>query len=486
MKRIIALFLVLCTLTLSLVSCGFLSQLEQLGDNMHGEDEKEEELKKPETSEQLLSNIDIVMDALKSYSSSISLDATVTISDENGNELEISIGSKGKSVVANTGNGECDYYEQIRVTTKIIDKLNKNNIIEQSTVNSLKGYTDGMIFLSDVSEEKQLDRSICAKMTYKEFEEYESDGDMPDFFDVAITSQNVEMTEGEDGKFTLKTSKADRGYMDDMTNALELDAEIFGAIEDIEITVVADKDYRVERIDMKFKFDGKGMAEVEMSASETYGEYDTAAFPSDKLDSSEFVRIDSISLLDELDELFEKQLSSEMGSFNRKYTYTITPKMSTAQSYSEICNVKYKDEAPDYWYEMTVTASNVQSTITYNDGTLILPDGTAYPQTAEDARGTVKGLMDPIAFDSSLVKSVTKESDGRYIIKYCVADPDLYEEAASTDLKTSLKGAVTCEIILYTTAGQLTKYECTVKVDYVSNAMFNSPGKAEFKYEIDF
>lgn len=373
----------------------------------------------PETAEALWEKIDGAMNALDSYEVDLSMKMNFFMSG-----YEVSGKATGTAIEA--GVTTDDYYFYQKMVTKVqCDELDLNE-----NVTAIYGYNEGLAFVSN--EGGGLEQKLCAPMTREEFRDYVSDSDLND---LALNDcTGAEFVKNEDNTWSLTYS----GYTKVAVNAL---AEAFGIDEetsdmigaevlDLKVSISADENFFVKRMDVEFIFDVEEDEVPVITATAEYSEYNTAKRITGYIKPESYNQIEDLRLPENIGEMLKAREDAEEGTFTLDLDQTVMV-MGNKSSYRETDKVNYGRRDGGYFYDIEAEIKGSTVDITYENGKQkVTQNGetSTVSQTAAEAKEFIESLINSANYNKMYVTNVTKVEEGVYTIEMAVVNTAVYEQ----------------------------------------------------------
>lgn len=473
MKKIFVIFLAICLCLTVFTSC---------------QPVKEPDFE-PQNAKALWDKMNETMDSLNSYEST----GTGKISFNIAN-VKFSMEMEMKLIVAGLKEGDYYYYSFSEMTADQTDGAVLGSAsTEIMNEKSIEAFHDGKMFISTVSKERT--QKVYSSLTKEEYIAYREsqeakNGDI-DYNDCTTAS----FTHNEDGTWTLQYSGYTKKTVDKMLGTfgmMEMDFDF--DVEDLEFFILADEEFRVKEMNVKFIFDERSM---ESSApffeiKTQYANFNAATPITDTLNPADYTEIPDCRLLTELEDMIEALEDSKNGSFTLDMAQTLTvPSLEQRQVYKETDTVTYGEQNGSYFYDIKAVSGSDTFEISYANGKQtirISGQEQTVSQTKADAKAYINGLINTAKYSSDYVSRITKKAEGVYEIQCDRPDTTNYEaifEAYSGDLleisqtiTVTVKDGKIEKIENYTFAKGTasTGYQrISMEIEVISTNIFNHP-----------
>ena len=381
----------------------------------------------PKAAEQLWERIGEVMQAYDAHEISMEMDMVMVVKG-----YAVKSSATG-TLIEDTGE---DYYYYSETNVKV--ECDELDLKQESR--AISAYVDGKAF--ELRSEDGHERKLYSKMTAEQYAAYLAADREESSFDADITDcTNATFAKNEDKTWTLTYSGYTKKAIKGITGALSTqELDVFGAdIVDVKVTFLTDEDFCVTDISMEFEFDTEEDAKQTPALNvrmklEAMG--DAVVRVTDTVDPAKYKEVDDLAIRKQLDDMIKQRAEAEQGSFEYKMSQTVKV-MGQSQTFSETDQVKYGMEDGKYYYDITVDADGVSSTVTYKNGTqTVVSGGESYdvPQSEDEAKEFIASLInDPsLGYNAEQVTNIKKKNDGVWEIELAVADSATFEELFKT------------------------------------------------------
>lgn len=397
MKKILAFLLVFCLCATIFVSCG--------------------KYFKPKTAKDLWDKINETMDSLDSYEMNMTGNMELQV-----NNVKISMDISTKNIVSGQ-NGD-DYYDYSVSDSTM--KTTRNNGYWDTTVSekekSIEAFHNGKMFLSTETSSGRT-RKLYSSLTKDEYIAYQ-ESRSADFADMDFNDcTNASFAQNEDGTWSLSFSGYTKKTVDTMTEAFGMDQSGMDLkIEDMEISVLADGEFRVTEMKVKFIFDedNETIKEPSLEMTAKYASFNAATPITDTLNPADYMEIPDCRLLTEIEDMIKALEEKKDGSFTLALEQKMSGfKLSRSQTYTETDTVAYGEKNGSYFYDITATASGEAIEISYANGNQTIRVSGAeqtVDQTEDEAKAYINGLINNAKYSANAVGTITKKADGVYEI----------------------------------------------------------------------
>lgn len=407
MKRRIFAILLVFTLLVSLAACG--------KEKTPANTEPEEKPFVPTTASELWEKADSVMEALESYGIKQEMKMVFYAS---GNKIETDAVAEGVY-----SNGEENYYRYMTAKNHMVCQA----LSMDETIESKEAYYDGKMYRLNKSTD--VDQKLCSPISAEDYKEYEEDSLLEDVdFDDCMRK---DFSGQEDGTWKLAFSGYTKKTIGLVMKEFDLDDELLGAdVLDMDVALLADADFRVKELEIKFLFDLEedSTTAPEFTIKSSYDRYNEAKFDFEAFLPEEYTQVDDLLILDEFEEGIEEHQNSKKGKF------TLTSKSDTkfmGQTFTEEeeDRVSYGEENGSYYYDLTAETDEGKVEMSYRGGALkvtVNGESESGSQTEDEAKATVDELIDSATFTKEYVTGVEKSAEDTYLIKIDKLSEDIW------------------------------------------------------------
>ena len=420
--------------------------------------------KKPEpaTAMELWELVDKKMESANSYECDGTLDMIFYM---NGFKFE----SKATAVQVMIGDEEKEDYYSYEFTKS---EMSCDELSMKQTINAIQAYNEGYAFYSKLTDGNG--NSFCSKMTPVEFEEHFSSSVSEDFEYGDCTK--AEYKKNDDGTWTLSfsgyTKKAVGVFLKDI--GME-DGELGADILDMNITMTANSDFYAIEIILEFVFDVEetDTAIPVLKQVQKYNNFDAATKITDTIKKDEYTEVADLRVIQNVEDALNDFAAAAEGSF----TLDVKQEMKDSADsvvINEKDTVSFGKKNGGYFYVADCILSGQNVSITYKSGvqTITIGEETQnLPQTEEEAKDYVAGVLNSAAYSVDLISGMEKVKDGVY--KLAVSEPDTEKyEAYLANYGITLKSA-TQEIVVTFDGDTLKSMESEVKIlaEYTENGV---------------
>ena len=414
---------------------------------------KPTEEEKINSAADLMGKIDAKMESLKSYQSDLTVEIKTKIQGMNceatmtGLMIEL----------------EDYYYEMMEGTTVIkMGSLLGTDITMKTK--ELEAFYNGRMFVW--KEQDDVTQKVYSSLTAAEYKEYseKQEDDLDIDYNECVNS-NFE--QNEDKSWTLTYSGYTKKVINKMVKAFGEDL-FEEEIVDMEITIHANEDFTAKDIEIKMIFEDTATSSW-FTMFMQYSKYDEATAITDTLNLAEYQEIADCRLLKEFEDMFEDLEDAENVSFTLNLEQKMTAEyLNFEQIYNETDNVTYGKKEGKYFYNATASYDDGEMKIVYENGNqTVTVDGEPFtvPQTEQEAKEFVGGLINAAQYESIRVSHIEKIGDGVYAITYGKPDDALYGELFESLNIHSLDIVPSHTIVITVQDGKLVKVESELKAE---------------------
>ena len=330
------------------------------------------------------------------------------------------------------------------------------------TVESIKAYRDGKMYISHLSGESE--QKFFSAMTFEEFCATEENS----FKDIDyIDCTKSEFAKNSDGTWSLKLSGYTMKTINVMLDDWNITESGMGAeVLDMEVTVVADSNFRALTMEEKVVFEiGEDPAVVpEVVFTVNYSKFNEVQRDPAQLNTDGFVEVDDVRVLKKVTDGIENIQNASSGKFTLDIKQTVKMLGETSTS-TEKDTVTYGKQNGGYYYNIIAKTDSVKYDISYKSGTQTIKQGSdsyTYNMTDDEAKGNVDDLINAAYYKETLVSSIEKIEEGVY--KFAINKPDTSVIESQLGSAISVKSA-TEEMIVTLSGDSITRIESVIKVN---------------------
>lgn len=308
----------------------------------------------------------------------------------------------------------------------------------------VEAYYDGKIYRAikdDIHDQK-----FCSVMSHEEYDQLQT-GELTDGFQI-LDCKTAEYSEEENG-WNLTFSGYTKKTIDQMVMSAGL-AEDFlgGSVQDMQVTIAADKDFYVREMKINFVFAPEA-AEYKPNFSVTvaYSNLNTATFDPELLKPEEYVEIEDIRILETISAAIAQRQNAQLGQFDItiKTTEVFREKTSTA---TETGSMVYGKKDSGYYYLFNIDIDGKSSEIRYENNVQTVTTGsqsyTGEMSEDEAAKVYVSSLIDSARYNPLAINNIEKLEEGVYLLTSNTPDLSDYLEgigisSANQQIKITFK-----------------------------------------------
>ncbi len=394
MKRIFSIFLVICLCIPFLTSCS----------------------SNPQSADALWEKINKTMDSLKSYEAN----GKGTMSFQKRDTYFTTAEFTRKTIIANANKKNFYYYSASEITAPDIHS------IQSKTTKSIEAFHDGNMFIS--MDSNIYNQKLRSSLTAKEYRNYrEKQTSFYGNIDIANYTE-ASFTHNEDKTWTLTFSGYTNKTLEQTFDSFGFDKNVFVYdIRDMEVTIQADKKFRVKEMKIKFVYDEK---DIDRSPSfefvTEYSKYNQAEMITDTINPENYEEIADCRLISDLADMFKKLEEDKEGSFvtDMEQTVIISGK---EKHYTETNTVSYGKKDGKYFYDVTIqSSSDGEKNISYTNGIQTIETSgkkQSKEQSKSEAKAFVNDLINSIPYNPYRITDIKKTEDNVYEIQYPLSHP---------------------------------------------------------------
>ncbi len=422
MKKILIVFLAICLASTLFASCN--KKFE------------------PKTAGELWDKINETMDSLDSYETDTTgkMELQMDTADSSGKvkTVKISMDISTKNIVSGQ-NGD-DYYEYSVSDSTM--KTTRNNGYWDTTIvekeKSIEAFHNGKMFLSTETSSGRK-RKLYSSLTKEDYIAYQESRDA-DFADMDFNDcTNASFAQNEDGTWALSYSGYTKKTVNKMTEAFGMDQSGMDLkIEDMEISVLADGEFRVTEMKIKFIFDedNETIKDPSLEMTAKYASFNAATPITDTLNPADYTEIPDCRLLSEFEDMIEALEEKKEGSFTLYIHQVMNGSvLGMGQTYKETDTVSYGEKNGSYFYDITATTGGENVEVSYANGKQTVRVSGAeqtVDQTEDEAKAYINGLLNNAKYSANAVGSLTEKSEGVYEIQCDNPDKSAYSSIFSS------------------------------------------------------
>lgn len=354
----------------------------------------------------------------------------------------------------NIGKNDYQYYRKDTTLTKMgsgeIESIN------------IEAYDDGKMFIEYSDPMSFVEKKIYSKIAPADFFKYSADDSGFEFSNCRDTTCEL----NDDGNWEVVYSGYVRDQIKAFTVKMGIDKLNFGAnFYDMEVTFIIDGDFNVLSYEAEVEFESSTSSVIEVEM-ELIGINEAEER---KFDITEYHKVDSIFMLDGLEDDIRKLAESDYRYF------TVTKKQQTIYQ-QEIKKKTLESSSAEYgkkldgkfFYELIYKEDGQQKHVKYTNGQQSIRIGANQlqktPQTEREAKQYLKEfVLDIVAFDKSRINSIVKLADGTYIFKTDMADISEIEPIFDSESATLIDVTEQTVTVSYDEEGIICSIETVLK-----------------------
>lgn len=430
------------------------------------------------TAGQVERRMNMRLSSLQSYR--VELDAEYTVYADTTKVT----GTAEGFIIEDQGKDKNDYYYYSEITNKMNASRDALNV----TVKSITAYYDGYAY--DHYKQGSTWRKLCSKMTPQQYRDYISDDNLNDLdFEDCATSE----LEKVDGGYVLHFSGYSQDTMGDLTELMGMTEDLFKRDPvDMKVDIKVDENYYPDTITMEMQFEEKtSYYKPVYRMTMTYSQFDRAEHKTSGLSPDSFKEIESLALLDEIDELIEDRIDAKSGSFTTKTSISASI-LTQSEKQTETSKVSFERKDDKLTFEADVTENKSSKHLSYADGeqTITYEGRDAYTakMTEKEAEEYISGLINTpgLGYTSQFVLDLEKTDKG-YLVTMDVSKDSTVGQLVVASGATFSSGAHTVEIKVE--KGQITaiisdfRASGSITVGYGSTATLHYNGTVTVEFD---
>ena len=416
MKKTALLLVIVLLLSLSLSSCDVITRF--IGSI--GTDKLGEEVSKPQNADELYRLVDNKMSSLKSYRGDVTADVKFTyLGKRIKGEMTMTMVAIGSQLDDNP------YLYVSGVTRTYMD----DSLMELEDV--LTVYEDGNAYLGkEINDEYSF---IYSELEVDEFFDYYLN-DAVEFDFSKDDAGTQSMKELGHGNWELKYSDYKKEAFEEMRDDLGLgvfDEDLGLKMNGMSIEIIADSEYRISEMTVKFTSEGYDDPVITMSIK--YSEYDSAERVD--FDKTKYEQVDDVRIAKWVEDYLEEIINEEEVTFTL-YTKQVVSidKISQGTSKSEYCEtdrITYRNNGKGFGYSIEAEMYGQEVSIEFANGIQTI---SAAGQTEEvsqslsEARSFIKSLIDPADYEAIRVTDIKRTGKNQYRIDLVTFDTTEFVE----------------------------------------------------------
>ena len=375
------------------------------------------------TAEQALQNMDTQMAALQSYRADVTMDFVLYYGDTKWKGELTSI------VIEDAGEGIGNYYSY----TEIRNAMYVNGSLSPSVkVYSIDAYCDGYGYQSYTRNDQR--RKLRSKMRASEFIKYrEGDSDIIDFDYIDCQNATFEAT---DKGYTVSCSGYSAENMHAMAVATGISELVDDALQDMQVTILLDKDYLPVEISLELVFDSERYYKDTRPYFRMlieFSEHNAAEHILRTIEPEDYTEIEDLQLLKGLEQKIAETVNVKQGSFTRETAQNVTFGKETTNTSQVDVFATFSNTKEGFSFDAFMADNDVGRTVTYANGDMIgldAPDGSKINRMT-DAQAKAEMLSwinDPsVGYEYTRVLNIEKTKTG-YLVTMIPADNSIVDQ----------------------------------------------------------
>ena len=370
------------------------------------------------TAEQALQNMDVQMEALQSYRADVTMDFVLYNGDTKWKGELTSI------VIEDVGDGLGDYYSYTEI----------RNTMPGVKIYSIDAYCDGYGYQSYTCNDQR--RKLRSKMRASEFIKYrEGDSDIIDFDYIDCQNTTFETT---DKGYTVSCSDYSAENLRAMAVATGISELVDDALQDMQVTILLDKDYLPIEIDLELVFDSERYYKDTRPYFRMlieFSEYNAAEHILRTIEPEDYTEIEDLSLLKELEQKIAETVNVKKGSFVRETAQNVTFGKEITNTSQVDVSVTFSNTKEGFSFKADMADNDVGRTVTYANGDMIgldAPDGSKINRMtdAQAKAELLSWINDPsIGYTYTRVLNIEKTKTG-YLVTMIPAENGFVDQVS--------------------------------------------------------
>lgn len=401
----------------------------------------------PESAAALWEKVDQMMNNLES----VELDTTTKVIFFNsGYRFELN----GTASVLSTK--ECHYSQHENT-------VSSEELSMEQTTTAIEAYYDGKMYMA--VNNGTYDQKLCSEMTHEEYDRVQ-EGNLTDEIDI-VNCLEGSYSKLEDGTWNLKFSGYTKKTIDKVLDVLLITDDMLGApIADMEVNLIANADFYVQKLEIKFVFSAQsGQMTPEFVVTAVYSNYNTATFDAAVLNSEEYTLVDDVRVIDAVTTGIQEKQNAQ----NDEFTLDIESSyehLGVTQETAEFDHVIYGRKNSAYFYEIVAQMEGAEFLIQYQNGEQIVTaqeQTHTAPQSESDAKLFIDSLIDSARFNANAVTDIEKQEEDVYLLTCGQLDLEEYTQLMGSN--NIVLTAANQQIVVTFQSGELLKVESTLTLE---------------------
>ena len=368
------------------------------------------------TAEQALQNMDTQMAALQSYRADVTMNFVLYAGSTKWKGELTSI------VIEDVGDGLGDYYSYTEI----------RNAMPGVKIYSIDAYCDGYGYQSYTCNDQR--RKLRSKMRASEFIKYrEGDSGIIDFDYIDCQNATFEAT---DKGYTVSCSGYSAENMHAMAVATGISELVDDALQDMQVTILLDKDYLPVEISLELVFDSERYYKDTRPYFRMlieFSEYNAAEHILRTIEPEDYTEIEDLQLLKELEQKIAETVNVKKGSFVRETAQNVTFGKETTNTSQVDVSATFSNTKEGFSFDAFMADNDVGRTVTYANGDMIgldAPDGSKINRMtdAQAKAELLSWINDPsIGYTYTRVLNIEKTKTG-YLVTMIPADNSIVDQ----------------------------------------------------------
>ncbi len=320
-------------------------------------------------------------------------------------------------VIEDKGESKNDFYTYMEMTNEL--KSGSNSF----RLRNVEAYIDGTAY--SLFGDGNVTRKLYSEMTQKEYAKYRQ-GDSLIEMDLE-NCKNTEMEKTDNG-YLLKYSGYSEESVAEFAKASGLEKDVYGEdLKDLNVTIEISKDYMFNKITLEPVFDVQEGAyyQPKVSITMTFSQFNEAERITKGFSTQQYTQIESLLLLNELEQMIDDRADAKKGSFTYTASQTVTF-MAQTEKQDQTSKVSYERTKDGLTFSADVSGDSAKSShIEYSNGEKITEtNGKTHTNkmTEDEARAFIAELInDPaMGYNTNYVSKIEKTDNG-YLVTMAVS-----------------------------------------------------------------
>ena len=339
---------------------------------------------------------------------------------------------------------ESDYYSYMELKNEI--KSGNTTIKLRNT----EAYLDGTAY--SLFGDGKFTRKLYSEMTPEEYNVYREGESLVEFN--LQDCENAEMEKTEQG-YVLTYSGYSAQAVRDYSQASGMGLDLFGEdLKDLNVTMQVNKDYLPDKITMEMVFDVEegSYYQPQASITMTFSQFNEAERITKGFSDQQYVKIESLSLLKQLERMIEDKIDAKETSFSFDISQSVT---MMGQSNEERLrgHVSFTRDKDGLSYKAELTEDeNMESVVEYKNGqktTEINGKTTTVDMAEYKAEQYISSLINDSAlgYNINYVTNIKRKGDG-YLVAMGTSKNSVMGQSVTSTGATFGNASHTIEFVL--------------------------------------